>query len=219
MQLKICFGSRLSWISVAAALAGCAAPTNFYVYKQSLISYHDSGRYDRDVQAVAKHAMNYIHRRAASGETNLAVVLDIDDTALSTWDRLIKDDFARKNDMFFQWIKTNSPPPIAPILDLYRKSKALGMKVFFVTGRNPALAAQTKIALAKAGYNDPDGIIYRPVEDNRHASMTPFKSGARRALIEQGFRIVANIGDQESDLAGGYAERGFKIPNPFYYTP
>jgi hypothetical protein len=28
--------------------------------------------------------------------------------------------------------------------------------------------------------------------------------------------IIANLGDQFSDLAGGYAERTFKLPNPFY---
>jgi hypothetical protein len=27
------------------------------------------------------------------------------------------------------------------------------------------------------------------------------------------------LGDQNSDLTGGYAERGFKLPNPYYYLP
>jgi len=30
--------------------------------------------------------------------------------------------------------------------------------------------------------------------------------------------IIANIGDQESDLAGGFAEKTFKLPNPFYIS-
>ena len=33
------------------------------------------------------------------------------------------------------------------------------------------------------------------------------------SLIE---RNIANVGDQPSDLAGGYAERTFLLPNPFY---
>ena len=40
----------------------------------------------------------------------------------------------------------------------------------------------------------------------------------RRKLAEEGWTIILNIGDQESDLAGGFAERTFKLPNPFYYT-
>jgi hypothetical protein len=30
---------------------------------------------------------------------------------------------------------------------------------------------------------------------------------------------VLNMGDQLSDLEGGYAERTFKLPNPFYWIP
>jgi hypothetical protein len=32
-----------------------------------------------------------------------------------------------------------------------------------------------------------------------------------------GFTIIANIGDQKSDLEGGYAEMTFKVPSPFYF--
>jgi hypothetical protein len=31
--------------------------------------------------------------------------------------------------------------------------------------------------------------------------------------------IVANMGDQPSDLEGGFAERTFLLPNPFYRIP
>ncbi len=34
-----------------------------------------------------------------------------------------------------------------------------------------------------------------------------------------GYDIVANFGDQFSDLYGGYADRTFKVPNPMYYLP
>ena len=44
-------------------------------------------------------------------------------------------------------------------------------------------------------------------------------AGARRKLEETGYRIVVNIGDQQSDLDGGFAECGFKVPNPFYFIP
>jgi hypothetical protein len=27
------------------------------------------------------------------------------------------------------------------------------------------------------------------------------------------------MGDQESDLSGGYAEKTFKLPNPVYFLP
>jgi hypothetical protein len=30
---------------------------------------------------------------------------------------------------------------------------------------------------------------------------------------------VANLGDQFSDLDGGFSDRTFKIPNPMYFLP
>ena len=204
--------------AVLAVLAGCAGPSNLYVQKQALIRYHDSGRYEAEVRRVAGRAMDYLHKRAASGQTNLAVVLDIDDTAVSTWGRLVKDDFARKDEMFVAWVTIHVDPPIQPILDLYQESQRLGVKVFFVTGRRTALAERTRANLAAAGYADPDAIYFRP-ESDREKSLAPFKTGVRRELAKQGLHIIANLGDQDSDLAGGYAERVFKVPNPFYYTP
>jgi len=201
-----------------AILAGCATPPNLYVEKQALIRYHDSGRYDAQVRQVAEQAMRHIRQRAASGEPKLAVVLDIDDTAISTWGRLVKDDFARKDEMFVAWVNGHTDPPIQPILALYRESRRLGVKVFFITGRRTPLAERTRVTLAAVGYTEPDGIYFRP-ETDRERSLAPFKTATRQQIAERGFTIIANIGDQESDLAGGYAERTFKIPNPFYFTP
>jgi hypothetical protein len=50
--------------------------------------------------------------------------------------------------------------------------------------------------------------------------LADYKSGAR-AAIETKFhvKIIANIGDQQSDLFNGHAERPFKLPNPFYFIP
>jgi HAD superfamily, subfamily IIIB (Acid phosphatase) len=32
--------------------------------------------------------------------------------------------------------------------------------------------------------------------------------------MQEGYTIILSVGDQESDLKGGYAERVFKLPNP-----
>jgi predicted secreted acid phosphatase len=46
-----------------------------------------------------------------------------------------------------------------------------------------------------------------------------YKSGTRAYIESQGYNIVANFGDQFSDLEGGYADKTFKMPNPNYYLP
>ena len=46
-----------------------------------------------------------------------------------------------------------------------------------------------------------------------------YKSGTRAYIESQGYDIVANFGDQFSDLKGGHADKTFKMPNPNYYLP
>jgi putative acid phosphatase of HAD superfamily subfamily IIIB len=46
----------------------------------------------------------------------------------------------------------------------------------------------------------------------------PFKSGERAKIASAGYTIIATIGDQQSDIDGGSAECGFKLPNPFYFV-
>jgi predicted secreted acid phosphatase len=46
-----------------------------------------------------------------------------------------------------------------------------------------------------------------------------YKSGTRAYIESKGYDIVANFGDQFSDLEGGFADKTFKMPNPNYYLP
>ena len=56
-------------------------------------------------------------------------------------------------------------------------------------------------------------------DGRRYASAADFKAPVRAGIEQEGYRIVANVGDQPSDLAGGRAERTFLLPNPFYRIP
>jgi predicted secreted acid phosphatase len=46
-----------------------------------------------------------------------------------------------------------------------------------------------------------------------------YKSGTRAYIESQGYDIVADFGDQFSDLEGGFTDKTFKMPNPNYYLP
>jgi len=49
--------------------------------------------------------------------------------------------------------------------------------------------------------------------------VVPYKSGERQKLVDAGYRIVGNMGDQWSDLVGGpEGEHTFKVPDPMYYV-
>jgi acid phosphatase len=89
--------------------------------------------------------------------------------------------------------------------------------VFFISGRPPNLREATERNLREQGY-DPTGVILLP-EGAHFKSAVDFKAPERRKIAEQGYTIILSMGDQESDLAGGFAERTFKLPNPVYYLP
>ncbi|MCS7243545.1 MAG: HAD family acid phosphatase [Candidatus Calescibacterium sp.] len=48
--------------------------------------------------------------------------------------------------------------------------------------------------------------------------MGKHKADSRKKIKEMGYTIIANVVDQMSDLEGGHAVKGFKIPNPIYYV-
>jgi hypothetical protein len=55
--------------------------------------------------------------------------------------------------------------------------------------------------------------------DDRKKTATVYKSEKRKAVEEEGYRILGNSGDQWSELLAWYmSTRSFKFPNPTYYS-
>jgi acid phosphatase len=52
-----------------------------------------------------------------------------------------------------------------------------------------------------------------------YVSAADFKAPQREQIQQQGYTIIANIGDQPSDLDRGFSERIYLLPNPFYRIP
>ena len=201
----------------------------------ALRTYHDSGSYESDLQNVDSQAQSFMLRQAkairqkkkrkcgskgkkkgraaACAPPRLAIVLDIDETSLSNYTQLEANNFSNAAGALIVAATSTNQPAIAPTLDLYRQARAAGISVFAITGRPTLVQSLTMQNLANAGYTDLQGVFFKPSSD----ATIPFKSGERAAIEQQGYRIVANVGDQESDLAGGHADRSFKLPNPFYF--
>jgi len=212
--------SRVFSLLVAALLAGCAArePRNLTLEKWAATEYHQSGRYLAQFSIVAEDARNYLRHRVANSRPGekLAVVFDIDETLLSNWPFLEQYDYSFASPLVNRWLGEARSWPLEPALALYREAVALRVPVFLITGRHPSLRAATVGNLKRVNVTQVQGLYLRPAEDP-NVSVIPFKSGARQAITDQGYRIILNIGDQWSDLEGGFAERRFKLPNPFYY--
>ncbi|MBA3849157.1 MAG: acid phosphatase [Opitutus sp.] len=212
------------------ALAGCVAPAsrapvrsaaapaeplNLFLLKQDLKAYIDDGRYEAGLARVATEAKAWIGQRAVQGG-KLALVLDIDETTLSNLHHMREMDFGYVPALWDQWVAAADGPAIAPLLDVFRAARAHGVAVFFMTGRRERDEPGTVKNLHAAGYGDYAGLFFKP--NDYQDTTQSFKTAMRRKIATDGYAIIANIGDQQSDLDGGYAERTFKLPNPFYIT-
>jgi len=224
----------------AAAEPGCpaaphahvpeaTAPLNLGELKLQLIDYKCFGEYDRAVARVLMQAQAFIRERAKH-ESKLALVLDIDETSLSNWPELVANDFGYIPDGdcnalpkgpcgSAKWELRAEAKAIEPTRDLFNAAKAAGVAVFFITGRKKTdeeVEATVK-NLTNEGYTGWSGLELRPID--QYKSVSEFKTAKRAEIEGKGFTIIANIGDQWSDLDGGHAERIFRVPNPFYYIP
>jgi predicted secreted acid phosphatase len=111
---------------------------------------------------------------------------------------------------------------IVPIRELFDFAKESGITVFFVTVRPETQRDLTEKNLLLVGYSGwKELLMCDPKMDMECGQKPPppaslIKPRSRKRILDQGYRIVLNIGDQSSDLAGCCAERVFKLPNPFY---
>jgi predicted secreted acid phosphatase len=201
-------------------------PANVGDAKNAALEYHDSGRYQHDLAEVAAQAINWI-ASTVPATPHAAIVFDIDETALSNWEVIKANDFGRFINgpcnlpdacAWRAWDLTSQSVVIQPSLDTYNMAKSLGAAVFFITGRDETQRAATDRNLHAAGYNGYTRLIMTP-PNAHYASAADFKAPQRAAIEAQGYTIVANIGDQPSDLDGGHAEQTFLLPDPFYRIP
>ena len=191
-----------------------------------IATYIDSGRYDADVAGVVDTARVWLEQRAPSAPQP-AIVLDIDETSLSNWaayhvngwSRILGGpcDLERGPCGIRAWQAMGRSAGLAPTVALVQRARELGVAVFFITGRPPELREATERNLREQGYTW-DGVILLP-PGQKFDSAVDFKAPERRRIAERGYTIVLNMGDQQSDLDGGYAERTFKLPNPVYVLP
>lgn len=209
-----------SFLFFAFKPAYAKEPENLHTLKQAVIFYNDSGEYDFDQEAVAQRARDYLDMRLSQGidDQKIAIVFDIDETALSNYQHMLKLNFGMIPQLVVEDIEKAEDPAIAATLKLYKYAKEKGVAIFFITGRHESLRDATQKNLKSAGYLGWDGLYLKP-NDYTDKSVIPYKSSTRKRIQGEGYTIVVNIGDQFSDLAGGYAERVFKLPNPYYFIP
>jgi acid phosphatase len=211
----------------ASHLSRPQEPTpNLGVLKTKLLAYHDcttpaASCYVPTLNRQADVAISYLRRRVARARAGekLALVLDIDETSLSNWDAEKADDFGYISSDWDAWVDRKDAPAIAGTLRVYNEAISRGVAVFFITGRKESQRDATADNLKAAGYKDWAGLALRGPHPKGETT-TQYKSAERKKIVDAGYRIILNIGDQMSDLNGQpQADYSVKLPNPFYYIP
>lgn len=143
------------------------------------------------------------------------VVFDIDGTLLSG-DKY-KHLYKTPSDVFKYMHKGNFDP-IRPIADLYIDLQnnyiPKGLKLGLITGRKVSMESVTKKNLSYIGLKKCNFLCMRPTKSDK-GDTVPFKVKCRKEIYDHNGIILANIGDQETDLEGGYAKYAIKLPSTY----
>jgi len=232
--------------------------TNIDILKQQIRNYYgdplDTGiigadsNYVREVRSAIRDAERWLShsgRRPSEPTRPQAIVLDIDDTTLTTWNLVVASNWNGDSPLRADYVDNQKFVAVPGMVDFVNAAQQRGYTIFYISNRR---ISSTKASLGNltsdgigvdAGFPAPGtlpngeaGLFMRPKlkdypsylkqacanDPDLTCTPTHLKTAYRARIESFGYDIVANLGDQQSDLDGGYADRTFKLPNPNGYT-
>ncbi|MGW0946709.1 HAD family acid phosphatase [Streptomyces sp. NPDC002623] len=196
-----------------------------------------SSQYAKDLaklDAAARKQIDKAARKALKKGDKPAVVFDIDDTLLLSLDYEKKTNYTYNATTWADYVNKADRPGVFGSAELVRYAEAKGVEVFYNSGLSEAQRSAAVANLKKIGADvnlDADHVFLKDKANPPSylsACATPgtwtcttvqYKSGTRKHIEQDlGYDIVANFGDQYSDLEGGYADKTYKLPNPTYFV-
>jgi hypothetical protein len=143
-----------------------------------------------DVKTAMKGSFRYLDRRVDRGGQRLAVNFDIDNTSIAS--------------------HYDPGNPVPRVLRFAERARALGVHLLFNTGRQDKgdLRASTLRQLDRNGYEVGELCMRTAGE-----TMAESKKRCRRQFVADGYTIIANIGNNDTDFVGSNYERAFRLPD------
>jgi predicted secreted acid phosphatase len=193
------------------------------------------GNYAAEMHGITAKAKKYLAGaiRNYHRSTRPALVFDVDDTTLNTYDYEIFSNFAFNPTTNADFVTHDGFPAVFDMPNLVNWAKRQGYTVFFLTGRPTTQRDGTVSNLRHVGYRVPTDVdhlylkptatdplpTYLPCATISACTTTQYKSSTRAHIESLGYHVVADFGDQFSDLNGGFAGHTVKLPNPMYFLP
>jgi hypothetical protein len=232
--------------SSGATEGGAGIPNVDSVKKTIATYYGDPGTgiankttspYITEMDKIIKRAtkeLKPVYSQAIKHHKKPAIVFDADDTTLWTYDMEVAAmHFTFDPVLQDVWVQDERFPATPAMVAFVTKAADLGYTVFGLTGRSDAQKDATLGNLTKDGYTDFTADRFYTKWTGVGTSQQPsyitcalakcttveYKSQTRKHIESLGYDITLNVGDQFSDLQGGYADKTLKLPNPTYYLP
>jgi hypothetical protein len=232
--------------------------TNIDVLRQQIRNYYGdpfgTGRfssdsyYAKEARSVAEEGREWIATASRTDHSSAtkAIVLDVDDTTLATWNYEVYSNWDYDPATNATFVTEQRFPKVPGMVRMVRKAVRKGFAIFYLTGRPTSQEQATLGNLTNdgigvdAGYPAPttlptgeDGLFTKPdvadypdylqeacaADPGGKCTTVHYKSATRAYIESLGYEVVGNFGDQFSDLEGGHANRTFKLPNPNYFLP
>lgn len=208
---------------------------NLGLVKNQIKAYYgDSGDHQPSADSHYAHDVRRVERRlntwlrvSTRHVGKPALILDVDDTVLSSYNYEVTHDFGYDPVSNGECVAAHCFPAIFGMPDLVAWAHRHHLAVIYITGRPGSQQQDTRENLVEQGYPTPDG-LYTHIKQAPfppyltcapNCSTIEYKSMTRAHVESMGYHIVATVGDQYSDLKGGHSGRTFKMPNPMYYLP
>jgi len=143
-----------------------------------------------DVKAAMQGSRGYVKQRvaAAGAGEQLAVNFDIDNTVIATY--------------------YDGGGPIPLMTRFSRLLERQGVAMVFNTGRSADQRARTLKQLTRAGF-PVAGLCLR----NKGETLPVGKQRCRDGFIDEGYTLIANVGNNDTDFIGDGYERAYRLPN------
>jgi predicted secreted acid phosphatase len=194
---------------------GCSSSKliNLSEAKRNVIDYYETDKYYNELNYILADLKEYF--KNYNNKPNDVVVFDVDETTLSNYFYIKSIDFGYEPKLWAEWQDKGEADAITPVKNLYDILIEKGIKVIFITGRSTSNYEATYKNLINVGYTNFDTLICRKPIDS-YTSMADFKYAIRKQISANGYNIIANIGDQDTDFTGGYNGKIVKLPNYIY---
>ena len=232
--------------------------TNIDVLRQQIRNYYgdplgtgtfgNDSNYANEASSAAAAGARWLSARSDAVKGEKAIVLDVDDTTLATWNYEIFSNWAFNPTTNATFVLGQLFPAVPGMVQMVNEAAGEGYAVLYLTGRPQTQEDATRGNLTSdgvgvdAGYpapttlsNGEDGLFTKPpvadypdylktacaaeIAAGKTCTTVHYKSATRAHIESLGYEIVGNFGDQFSDLEGGHADRTFKLPNPNYFLP